>query len=157
MNDMATALSAAVSGKELMAHCVEFAKRVKLSGTPEELESFHYLKKCLDGYGYRTKLILHDAYISLPRASSVEADRRTLKSITHSFSLNSPKGGLTADLVDVGEGTMADFAKLDCMSIFTRCASRRSGAAPPPRCCRRCRRRSPAPSPTPMALRCALS
>ena len=77
MNDMATALSAAVSGKELMAHCVEFAKRVKLSGTPEELESFHYLKKCLDGYGYRTKLILHDAYISLPRASSVEADRRT--------------------------------------------------------------------------------
>jgi hypothetical protein len=114
MNDMATALSAAVSGKELMAHCVEFAKRVKLSGTPEELESFHYLKKCLDGYGYRTKLILHDAYISLPRASSVEADRRTLKSITHSFSLNSPKGGLTADLVDVGEGTMADFAKLDC-------------------------------------------
>jgi hypothetical protein len=114
MNDMATALSTTVSGKELMAHCVEFAKRVKLSGTPEELESFHYLKKCLDGYGYQTKLISHDAYISLPGASSVEADGRKLKSITHSFSLNSPKGGLTTDLVDAGEGTKTDFARVDC-------------------------------------------
>ena len=114
MNDAATALSATVSGKELMAHCVEFAKRVKLSGTPDELESFHYLKKCLDGYGYQTELISHDAYISLPGASRVEADGRKLKSITHSFSLNSPAGGLTADLVDVGEGTKTDFAKVDC-------------------------------------------
>ena len=48
MNDIARETSAAVSGKELMRHCAEFAKRVKLSGTPEELESFRYLKSCLD-------------------------------------------------------------------------------------------------------------
>jgi hypothetical protein len=114
MNEVAIALSSAVSGKELMAHCTEFAKRVKLSGTPEELESFRYLQQCLDRYGYRTELILHDAYVSLPGTARVEADGRSLTSITHSFSLSSPAGGLTADLVDVGEGTKADFAKADC-------------------------------------------
>ncbi len=87
MNEIAREASGAVSAKELMRHCAEFAKRVKLSGTPEELESFRYLKSCLELYGYRTELLSHDAYISLPGPSRVEADGRELKSITHSFSL----------------------------------------------------------------------
>jgi hypothetical protein len=114
MNDIARETSAAVSGKELMRHCAEFAKRVKLSGTPEELESFGYLKSCLDDYGYRTALLSHDAYISLPGAARVEADGRELKSITHSFSRPSPRGGLKAQVIDLGEGSAADFARADC-------------------------------------------
>src|SRR5579875_2966238 len=100
----------AVNGAGLMRHCVEFAKRVKLSGTPEELESFRYLQAQLDGFGYRTTLLSHDALISLPGAARVEADGATLRAITHSFSLPSPPGGLTATLAYVGEGTEADFA-----------------------------------------------
>ncbi|SEC44048.1 PA domain-containing protein [Rhizobiales bacterium GAS188] len=114
MSELASEIGAAVSGQELMRHCAEFAKRVKLSGTPEELESFRYLKACLDAYGYRTELISHDAYISLPGASRVEADGRVLESITHSFSRPSPTGGLTGVLVDLGEGIQADFASADC-------------------------------------------
>src|SRR5262249_7875542 len=38
----------------------------------------------------------------------------TLKSITHSFSRPSPPGGLTAALVDLGDGTAEDFARADC-------------------------------------------
>ncbi|MBV9754980.1 MAG: M28 family peptidase [Hyphomicrobiales bacterium] len=114
MNDIAREASGAVSGKELMRHCAEFAKRVKLSGTPEELESFRYLKSCLDGYGYRTELLSHDAYISLPGAARVEIDGRELKCITHSFSRPSPKGGLHAPIVDLGEGSASDFAHADC-------------------------------------------
>src|SRR5262249_53246403 len=114
MNDIALAASKSVSGTELMRHCREFAKRIKLSGTPEELESFRYLKSCLDGYGYRTALIAHEAYISLPGAARVEVDDRALKSITHSFSRPPPKGGLAAELIDLGEGTAADFAGRDC-------------------------------------------
>ena len=110
----AAALASTVSSKELMRHCVEFAKRVKLSGTPQELESFRYLKSCLDAYGYRTELLSHDAYISLPGRSRVTAEGREFESITHSFSLPSPKGGLTAALVDLGEGTAADFAGAEC-------------------------------------------
>lgn len=114
MNDIAQETSAAVSGKELMRHCAEFAKRVKLSGTPEELESFRYLKTCLDRYGYRTELLSHDAYISLPGSSKVEVHGRELKSITHSFSRPSPEGGLKAQVIDLGEGSAADFARADC-------------------------------------------
>ena len=107
-------IASAVSGKELMRHCGEFAKRVKLSGTPEELESFRYLEASLKSYGYRTELLMHDAYISLPGNSRVGAEGRTLTSITHSFSRPSPAVGLTASLVDLGDGTDSDFAKVDC-------------------------------------------
>ena len=114
MNEIAREASGAVSAKELMRHCAEFAKRVKLSGTPEELESFRYLKSCLELYGYRAELLSHDAYISLPGPSRVEADGRELTSITHSFSLPTPEGGLKAELIDLGEGSAAAFARADC-------------------------------------------
>ena len=114
MNSPAQSLAARVSGKELMRHCREFAKRVKLSGTAEELKSFRYLKRCLTGLGYRTQLLSHDAYISLPGPSKVEADGKVIKSITHSFSRPSPRGGLKGELVDVGEGSAASFARKDC-------------------------------------------
>lgn len=114
MTESAQAASGAVSAPELMCHCAEFAKRVKLSGTPEELESFRYLKSCLDRYGYRTQLISHDSYISLPGRSRVEADGRMLESITHSFSRPSPQGGLRAELIDLRAGAAADFAQADC-------------------------------------------
>jgi hypothetical protein len=107
---------AAVDGGLLMRHCAEFAKRIKLSGTPEERESFLYLKGCLESYGYHTKLLEHDAYISLPGPSHVEVQGKRLASITHSFSLPSPAGGLTAPIVDVGDGGPEDFAKQDCRS-----------------------------------------
>ena len=114
MNDIAHETSAAVSGKELMRHCAEFAKRVKLSGTPEELESFRYLETCLERYGYRTELLSHDAYISLPGAARAEVDGRSLACITHSFTRPSPSEGLRAELLDLGEGGAADFARADC-------------------------------------------
>lgn len=105
---------ARVDGALLMGHCEEFAKRVKLSGSKEEKESFRYLEKCMKGYGFRTELIEHDAYISLPGASRVEADGKTLASITHSFSRSSPAGGLTAPLIDLGDGGPQDFARAEC-------------------------------------------
>jgi hypothetical protein len=96
-----------------MAHIREFSRRVKLSGTPEELESFHYLQREMASYGYRTRLLSHDAYISLPGKAKVEIDGRSLRCITHSMSLPTPTSGITALLVHVGEGTEADFAKTD--------------------------------------------
>jgi hypothetical protein len=57
-------LCAEISTSLMFSHLAEFAKRVKRSGTAEELESFRYLQAMLDGYGYVTSLIQHDAYIS---------------------------------------------------------------------------------------------
>jgi len=113
MSEAVTALKGAVTGPALMRHVQEFARRVKLSGTPEELESFRYLKAQLDGFGYRTRLLMHDAYISLPGPARVEVAGKPLKAITHSFSRPSPEGGLRGPLLDLGRGTAADFAGRD--------------------------------------------
>lgn len=99
--------------ERLMAHITEFARRVKLSGTSEELESFLYLQAQMDSYGYRTQLLSHDAYISLPGAAKVEIDGESLRCITHSMSVSTSSAGVTGDLVYVGEGSEADFAGKD--------------------------------------------
>jgi hypothetical protein len=97
-------LDRAVDREVLMRHMREFARRVKLSGTAEELESFRYLQSCLEGYGYRTRLLSHDAYISLPGGSRVEVDGREISSITHSMSAATSGDGISAELVYAGEG-----------------------------------------------------
>lgn len=99
-----------VSGPEMMGHLREFARWVKLSGTPEELQSLHYVKAKLDEYGFRTELVMHDAYISLPGKASVTVDNVALKAITHS---HGQPGTVRARVVDVGDGTAADFAGKD--------------------------------------------
>jgi hypothetical protein len=91
----------------LMEHVREFSRRVKLSGTTEELESFRYLQAQMESYGYDVQLIQHDAYISLPGKARVIVDGRVLRCITHSMSVSTP--GVSAELIYVGEGTAAEF------------------------------------------------
>jgi hypothetical protein len=106
-------LCARVDAGAMMAHLKVFARYVKLSGTEQELESFRYLQSVLDGYGFRTKLIRHDAYISLPGKARVETPDGSPRCITHSFSRSSPPGGLRGELAYVGAGRPADFAAQD--------------------------------------------
>jgi hypothetical protein len=103
----------AVDGSMLMAHLREFARWIKLSGTPDELQSLRYVQERMNEYGYRTNRITHDAYISLPGASRVDVDNQSLASITHSFSRSSPPAGLSGPLVYVGDAEEADFAGRD--------------------------------------------
>ncbi len=113
MSDPRDALCDSVDGPVLMGHMRELARWVKLSGTPDELASLRYFEARMAEYGYRTKLLLHDAYISLPGAARVEVDNQVLTSITHSFSRASPPGGITGRLVYVGDGEDTDFAEND--------------------------------------------
>jgi hypothetical protein len=106
-------LCSEVSAPQMMRHLEEFARRVKLSGTPEELESFHYLQSTLDGYGFKTKLIQHDAYISLPGRAKLVAGSEQPDCITHSFSCSSGPDGLSGEMAYIGSGAEADFAKHD--------------------------------------------
>src|SRR5579872_4768904 len=103
----------AVDGAVLMGHMQELSRWVKLSGTPDEAQSLKYFQTKLDEYGYRTRLVMHDAYISLPGKARVDVDNRTLTSITHSFSRSSPAGGVTGRLVYVGDGDASDFTGRD--------------------------------------------
>jgi hypothetical protein len=113
MSGQRDALCEAVDGAILMGHMRELARWVKLSGTPDELSSLQYFRARMDDYGYRTELLLHDAYISLPGAARVDVDNQTLTSITHSFSRPSAPGGVSGRLVYVGDGEEADFADKD--------------------------------------------
>jgi hypothetical protein len=112
----------------MMRHLAHIARFVKLSGSAEEAESLAHIRQVLDGYGYATTLIEHDAYISLPGAARVLADGRDLKAITHSMSRASPAGGVTGRLVHVGDGTEADFAGKDLRG----CVLLVEGIATPP-------------------------
>ena len=71
-------LCESVDGSILMGHMQELARWVKLSGTPDELQSLRYFQAKLDEYGYRTNLIMHDAYISLPGKARVDVDNQAL-------------------------------------------------------------------------------
>lgn len=106
-------LTASPDRPRLMAHLAEFAKRVKLSGTAPELESFHYLQQQMQSYGYRTELLSHDAWISLPGEERVTVDGQPIPCITHSMSLSTAEAGITAPLTYIGAGHEADFAAAD--------------------------------------------
>ncbi|MGI4955254.1 MAG: M28 family metallopeptidase [Janthinobacterium lividum] len=101
-----------VDGGRLMADCAGFARYVKLSGTAPELESLTAVQAALAAAGFRTTMLRHDAYISLPGEARVTVDGAPLTAITHSFSRPSPAGGLSAPVVDLKTGSDADFARL---------------------------------------------
>ena len=64
-------LCEAVDGGALMRHVGVFAQWEKLSGSPGEADSLRYIQAQLDALGFRTRLLSHDAYISLPGRSLV--------------------------------------------------------------------------------------
>ncbi|MBV9404215.1 MAG: M28 family peptidase [Acidobacteriaceae bacterium] len=110
---MLSDLAAAINGEHLMAHNHEFARRLKLSGTSEELASFRYLEKTMAAFGYGTTLMFHDAYISLPGPARVTVGDRDIRCITHSMSRATPREGVSGEIIDVGRGDLATFACRD--------------------------------------------
>ena len=107
------ALNQTLSTDAMMHDLEEFALRVKLSGTADELASFHYIQRRLEDAGFQTTLISHDAYISLPGKAGLTVGNEQIICITHSFSRSSPAGGTRGELVYLGAGAPADFAATD--------------------------------------------
>ncbi|HEY8612508.1 MAG TPA: M28 family peptidase, partial [Roseomonas sp.] len=103
----------AVDGHRMMAELTELARWVKLSGTAEELEGLRYLRSRLDEAGYRTEILTHEAYISLPGPARVLVDGVSLTAITHSMSRPSAPGGTIGRLADMGSGEAARIAAQD--------------------------------------------
>jgi len=88
-------MCSAVSADAMMQDLSELARRIKLSGTKPELESFHYLQRRMEACGFRTRLIQHDAYISLPGGARLDVGNAQVPCITHSFSQPSPPAACT--------------------------------------------------------------
>ncbi|WP_433271120.1 M28 family peptidase [Actinosynnema sp. CS-041913] len=102
-----------VSAERLMAVLSPMARWTKHAGTPGELDSLAYLRGVLDDLGFATRLISHDAYISLPVSARVDVTGGTLAALAVSFSRSTPPTGVTGRLVAVGRGTADDYDGLD--------------------------------------------
>ncbi len=112
-SDQSEKVAEAVDGPLMMQHMELFNRYWKHAGSAEELESLKYCEAEMAKAGFATKIIFHDALISLPGNASAVVDGEKVRAITHSFSQSSPPGGLTAPLVYVGGGGEADFAGKD--------------------------------------------
>jgi hypothetical protein len=105
---------AKVSGQRLMEYTTQIAQFERLSGSEEERASFRYVKEVLDGFGVPTKLLEHDAYVSIPGPARLEIDGAPGPDCyTTSFGVNTPPDGVTAEVVYCGAGTPAELAGRD--------------------------------------------
>jgi hypothetical protein len=108
------ALLDAVSAAELIELTAQIAAEVRLSGSPQELRALEWAAAQLASWGFATRLILHDGYISLPGPASLEVEGLgALACITHAFGASTPEAGLRARIVDLGAGAPADWAAAD--------------------------------------------
>jgi hypothetical protein len=105
-------LLSAVSADQLIELTAQVSAEVRLSGSPEELRALQLAEAQLTSWGFQTRLLAHDGYISLPGPARLDVDGLgALECITHSFAVSTPPGGLAAELIDVGAGAEADWAR----------------------------------------------
>lgn len=94
-----------VSGERLMTNTRDIAQYVRLSGTPEELESLRWVERELQRYGYETSLTHHEGYISLPGPARLLIETsdgpEEAECITHAFAAPTPPDGLSGEVVYV--------------------------------------------------------
>ena len=104
------ALSAQVSDKTLMEHVRTIGALERESGSPGEAQAFDYIERTLKSYGLEVERREIEAYISLPLEGRVHLpDCGTIEGLTHSFSTSVE--ALEGELVDVGDGRPADYAR----------------------------------------------
>jgi Peptidase family M28 len=104
----------AVSQAHLTEYNRTIARWTRLSGSRDERDAAAYVEEQLRSFGYAAKTIVHDAFISLPRAASLRITRpeaREVPCITHSMGIPTGAQPVTTEVVYAGRGTAADYAK----------------------------------------------
>jgi len=86
------------------------AKWERLSGSEEEYEAFLWLEKQYKEYGYETRLIKHDAYISLPVSCTFAVNGKEIHAQTHSMVPSKHAEGELVYCKNIGEIRSMDCA-----------------------------------------------
>ncbi|WP_168990463.1 M28 family peptidase [Aureimonas flava] len=107
------ALQAGVDAAGMMRFLEGIAGHVKLAGTPSERESLAKVEAAMRAVGYRTEVLAHDAFISLPGAARLQVDGLSYPAITHSMARATAAEGVSGGLVDLRDGGEAAFASAD--------------------------------------------
>ena len=89
-----------LSVENMLKTAHKLAEWERLSGSPQEREAFQYLEGRLREYGYETRLLDCDAYISLPVSCRLTVDGQEIHAQTHSMV---PTGHVSAPLLYCGD------------------------------------------------------
>lgn len=108
-----------VLGPNLMDITANIARWIRLSGEPDELESFRWIEAKMKEYGYKTELVHHEGYISLPGPARLLADGEEIRCITHAFAVSTPPDGITARLTFVPANSPPDPALVRGTIVLT--------------------------------------
>lgn len=88
-----------VSIENLMKTVKQISSWERLSGSEDEYAAFEYLEGILSSLGYKTDLVKHDAFISLPVYSRLFVNGEEVYSQTHSMALSTDENGISAEIV----------------------------------------------------------
>lgn len=90
-----------VSVENLMKTVRQISSWQRLSGSEDEYAAFEYLEGILSNLGYKTELVKHDAFISLPVYSKLLVNGEEIYSQTHSMASSTDEIGIAAEIVYV--------------------------------------------------------
>ncbi len=110
-----------VSQDRLMEFNRTIAQWTRLSGSAEERAAAEYVAEELRKMGYDVRILLHDAYISLPGKASLRLKSpqdREIPCITHSMGIPTGPKGVTGELVYAGKGDPEDYARAGAAGKF---------------------------------------
>jgi hypothetical protein len=99
------ALCDQVSAERMEAHLLALTRKVRLSGSPEERQTFRYLARTLRRWGFEIEEHRCPCWTSWPVAALLELTGEApigIPCITHAMAASTPPDGFVLDLVDVG-------------------------------------------------------
>ncbi|MCP8940374.1 M28 family peptidase [Alsobacter sp. SYSU M60028] len=107
-----------VSETHLMGTCAALcALGEKVAGKPEEEQACKVLTDALASYGIETTVHRFQSYISHPVSAALSLMTQdgplSIQAVGVAFGLSTPAGGVTAPLVDVGDGDAAGYVGKD--------------------------------------------
>jgi hypothetical protein len=105
-----------ISADTMMQHLHEIAKYVRMSGSDEETRALQYVRKTLTTYGFKVTEHRFDAYIGEPKSAELlilTPEMKKVNGVTAALAPSTPASGTEAEVVYVGAGTEAEFAKQD--------------------------------------------
>ncbi len=108
------ALVEQVSAERLEDHVINITRKVRLSGSPEEQETFRYIARTLEGWGFEIEEHHPECWTSWPVAALLEilgAKPGSIPCITHSMAASTPPEGVVLDLLDVERAEPTSLAK----------------------------------------------
>ncbi|MBP2672065.1 MAG: peptidase, partial [candidate division NC10 bacterium] len=103
-----------VSAEHLEDYVINITRKVRLSGSPEERETFRYIARTLEAWGFEIEEHRPECWTSWPVAALLEflgEKPVSIPCITHAMAASTPPEGVVLDLVDVERAEPASLEK----------------------------------------------